>query len=202
VPKGAHKGDDAILHLPDRGLAARAIIRAEPEKARPGRYGAPVGEIVLLNVPVPLAYLRKNHPAWKWPYYPKSYATINGQIEMRLEELIKGYSPKETEGGSKSVLLTVYERNPTARRQCLDHYGTDCSGCGISFGKIYGESAEGYIHVHHVKGVSSRGGKYVVDPVKDLRPICPNCHAVVHRQSPPLTIMKLKNMLKESARIR
>ncbi len=201
----AHAGDQVLIHLPDRGLAARGVIRAEPKKAWPGRYGADVGEIVLLNPPVPLAYLRENHPSWKWLTYPRSYTTIDGQIETRLEELIEGYSPKslppETEGGSKSVLLTVYERNPKARRQCLEHYGTDCCGCGISFGKIYGENADGYIHVHHLREVSGRGGKHVIDPIKDLRPICPNCHAVVHLQSPPLTIMKLKQMLKESARI-
>ena len=141
----------------------------------------------------------------KWLTYPRSYTTIDAHIETRLEELLKSYSPKSsdlgTEGNPKSIVLTVYERNPKARRQCLDHYGTDCYGCGISFGKIYGNMAEGFIHVHHLREVSRRGGKYVVDPVKDLRPICPNCHAVVHLQTPPLSIIKLKQMLKKSARI-
>lgn len=201
----AHSGEQVLIHLPNRGLAARGVIGAEPSKAHPGRYRAPLVDIALLYPPVPLAYLIENHPSWKWPTYPRSYTTINGQLETRLRQLIKAYAPKlpprATEGTSKSVLLTVYERNPKARRQCLEHYGTECCGCGISFGKFYGEKAKGFIHVHHLREVSGRGGKYVVDPVKDLRPICPNCHAVVHLQSPPMTIAKLRQMLKESGRI-
>ena len=34
-----------------------------------------------------------------------------------------------------------------------------------------------------------------VDPVKDLRPVCPNCHAMLHKQTPALNIEKLKEEL-------
>jgi 5-methylcytosine-specific restriction protein A len=57
---------------------------------------------------------------------------------------------------------------------------------------------QGYIHVHHLKAMSRRGGRYEVDPIKDLRPICPNCHAVIHRQNPPLSIVQLRQMLKKA----
>ncbi len=40
----------------------------------------------------------------------------------------------------------------------------------------------GFIHVHHLKPQSSRGGEYEIDPVLDLVPVCPNCHAVMHRR--------------------
>jgi 5-methylcytosine-specific restriction protein A len=38
-------------------------------------------------------------------------------------------------------------------------------------------------------------GKYEVDPIKHLRPVCPNCHAMLHRQEPPFTIEELKEKL-------
>jgi len=37
-----------------------------------------------------------------------------------------------------------------------------------------------------------------LDPVKDLRPICPNCHAMIHRREPPYTIEDLRVMLRAS----
>lgn len=210
VPKGAHTGEPVLFHLPARGLAARGVIGAEPRDRGQGSYGrytATVRKIALLDPAAPLAFLRKYHRSWKWPTYPKGYTTIDGRIEARLEELLRSkllrnYSKEPIiEGGSKSVPLTVYERNPTARRRCIAYYGTACHGCGVSFGKTYGETAEGYIQVHHLKAVSERGGEYVVDPVKDLRPICPNCHAVVHLQTPPLSFLKLKWMLKRAVRL-
>jgi hypothetical protein len=84
------------------------------------------------------------------------------------------------EGVARSVLVNAYERNPEARRRCVAHYGANCSVCGFNFGAIYGPIAEGCIHVHHLRPLSEVGGEYVVDPVEDLRPVCPNCHAVIH----------------------
>jgi hypothetical protein len=202
VPKKAHATDRALFHLPGRGFAARGVIGSEPRplRNRQGRYSAVVREIKLLSSAVPLAFVRKNHPAWEWPTYPRSYATIDGALETRLEEVLDGYqgsfAEPLTEGRARSVSVTMYERNPLARQQCIAHYGTNCYACGFSFGETYGETAEGYIHVHHLKNISGRGGEHAVDPVKDLRPICPNCHTVVHLQTPPLSIIELKRMLK------
>jgi hypothetical protein len=99
------------------------------------------------------------------------------------------------EGAASSVIVTAYERNPLAREKCLQHYGTSCFACGFSFRETYGERITGCIHVHHLESVAARGGEYVVDPVKDLRPVCPNCHAVLHLRKPPLSIQELKTML-------
>jgi 5-methylcytosine-specific restriction protein A len=52
--------------------------------------------------------------------------------------------------------------------------------CGLNFGAVYGSLAEGFIHVHHVKPLSEISAEYEVDPIADLRPVCPNCHAVIH----------------------
>jgi hypothetical protein len=203
VPKKSHANEPVLFYLPGHGFAARGLIATEPREYELGRYGADVRAVVLLAFAVPLAFVHKNHPSWKWLNAKmKSYTTIDGAIEERLEELLNEYQTSFTEplteGTSKAVSVTVFERNALARQQCIAHYGTECHACGFSFGETYGETAAGYIHVHHLRAVSERGGRYVVDPIKDLRPICPNCHAVVHFQSPPLSIMELKRMLKRA----
>ena len=101
-----------------------------------------------------------------------------------------------TEGQQTSITLTVYERNSVARRRCIEHYGSSCSGCGFSFGRVYGQSFVDYIQVHHLIRVSVRTGEYEIDPIHDLRPICPNCHVVIHSRRPPLTLEELKQILK------
>jgi len=70
VPKKALPNERVLLHLPSRGFAARGVIGSEPEQHEPGRYGASVRAVTLLSSAVPLAFVRKNHPAWKWPTYP------------------------------------------------------------------------------------------------------------------------------------
>lgn len=100
------------------------------------------------------------------------------------------------EGAVRSVLVNAYERDPVARRACIRAHGTSCCVCGFNFGTIYGPVIEGYIHVHHIRSLSEIGGEYVVDPVEDLRPVCPNCHAVLHRRIPPYSIEEVKALLK------
>jgi 5-methylcytosine-specific restriction protein A len=51
------------------------------------------------------------------------------------------------------------------------------------------------IHVHHVRPESTLGPNYRVDPIKDLRPLCPNCHAIVHCEEPPMAPETLKERL-------
>jgi hypothetical protein len=99
------------------------------------------------------------------------------------------------EGSTKTVLVNIYERNPAARAACVAHYGLTCSVCAFDFATAYGEIGEGFIHVHHLKPLATIGTEYIVDPIADLRPVCPNCHAMIHRSNPPLTIEELRQRL-------
>ena len=53
----------------------------------------------------------------------------------------------------------------------------------MNFEQTYGELGKGFIHVHHVIPVSEIGKEYKVDFKKDLIPVCPNCHAMLHRKN-------------------
>lgn len=102
------------------------------------------------------------------------------------------------EGDVLEVVQTKYERNREARKKCIEHFGLSCQACGFDFEKVYGKIGEGFIHVHHLVPVSQQGGEYVVDPIKDLIPLCPNCHAMVHIQDPPFTVEQIKAYIKAS----
>jgi len=100
------------------------------------------------------------------------------------------------EGARRLVTVNSYERNPRARQACISHHGVRCIVCGLSFQEVYGAVGEGFIHVHHLSPVSTKGQAYQLDPISDLRPVCPNCHAMMHQQVPPLTVDELKAMLR------
>ncbi len=118
--------------------------------------------------------------------YPKLKTKLN-QVLVGYHAGVSGLMPEEVpeatslfEGAVRRVTVNAYERNPVAREKCISTYGTACCICRFDFGKVYGPEAEGYIHVHHVRPLSEVGEKYVVDLIADLRPVCPNCHAVLH----------------------
>lgn len=104
--------------------------------------------------------------------------------------------PKDLiEGGSKMVFVNVYERNPKARRDCIEFYGCTCSVCGFDFEKRYGAIGKDFIHVHHLRDLASIGKSYLVNPKEDLRPVCPNCHAMLHKSRPACLIEELKRII-------
>lgn len=102
-----------------------------------------------------------------------------------------------SEGSSYTVELTKYERDPRNRRLCLEYSGTSCAVCGMDFERTYGPIGMGFIHVHHVVPVSQLGEGYVIDPRRDLVPVCPNCHSMLHRTDPPLLPGELRSMLRD-----
>jgi hypothetical protein len=103
------------------------------------------------------------------------------------------------EGAVRRVSINAYERNPDARRVCVSRYGTQCAACGVVFGDVYGPAAQGFIHVHHLIPLSKVGPGYQVNPITDLRPVCPNCHGVIHLRTPPYSIEEMQSMIQGAA---
>lgn len=119
--------------------------------------------------------------------------------EFRLpDEVEEGSDADET--AVRRVLVNRYERDREARQACIEAHGLRCKVCEFDFEAAYGSLGAGFIHVHHVVPISQVGGDYNVDPVRDLVPVCPNCHAMLHR--PPdrvLTVAELKQRLRRFA---
>lgn len=91
---------------------------------------------------------------------------------------------KYVEGQPTKVTVNQYERNRIARQECIEYYGKNgricCQICGFDFGKFYGEDYTNIIEVHHIKPLSEIKKGYRINPTKDLIPVCPNCHTVLH----------------------
>lgn len=110
----------------------------------------------------------------------------NNKLDKMFLQIYESVFPEEvhnekySEGSVKSVLVNKYERNPAAKRKCIEHYGTKCQICGFKFSDKYGEIFENKIHVHHIKPLSEIGEEYEINPIADLIPVCPNCHIVLH----------------------
>lgn len=101
-----------------------------------------------------------------------------------------------TEGKCRTVSIKSYDRNVLAREACIKYYGYGCVVCTFDFEKTYGALGKNYIEVHHLKPIADIGAEYLIDPIKDLRPVCANCHRMLHRQRPPLSIEELLSVAK------
>lgn len=100
------------------------------------------------------------------------------------------------EGGKKQITINAYERNPYARKKCIEYFGAKCVICGFDFAKVYGDDFSGIIHVHHIKPLSEISDEYIIDPIRDLVPVCPNCHLVIHSKPDGVyTIEEIKQLM-------
>jgi 5-methylcytosine-specific restriction enzyme A len=100
------------------------------------------------------------------------------------------------EGAALQIVVNAYERNRKARKACINHHGVACFICGFKFGDVYGDMFKRVIHVHHLRPLSEIAGEYEVNPVEDLRPVCPNCHVVIHYGRETRTIDQVKLILR------
>jgi len=126
---------------------------------------------------------------------PQGPMRLKGQLESYIIDQFNKFSdityPDEiedqtnelSEGMVKTVQVNQYERSPIARQKCIDYYGTTCQICGLDFEKMYGNIGRNFIHVHHKVPIANIGKEYVVDYKEDLIPVCPNCHAMLHRKN-------------------
>jgi 5-methylcytosine-specific restriction protein A len=163
-----------------------------------------------------LETLRQIKPEYRQLWTPQSSGiTIKPEVASELEKIWSRFrkdkkiigktsfmpSPGRkkdvfTEGNPYRTTITKYERDPYARKRCIEHYGTSCIVCEFSFLKKYGALGKDFIHVHHLVPVSRKKKRYKLNPIKDLRPVCPNCHAMIHIRRPPLTIEELQKRIR------
>lgn len=176
-------------------------------------------EITLIEQKVPISIFKKylggsSRQTIHGPFTQKEFKAFYKEIGIRFEATRKSIKllprsndvmslPEEVknvaklpEGAVKQILVNAYERNPKARRQCIAHYGTTCYVCDFDFLEHYGKMGAGFIQVHHLKQLSEVGKRYKVDPIAHLRPVCPNCHAIIHRHKRAYSIKEVKSFIR------
>ena len=107
------------------------------------------------------------------------------------------------EGEKLRIEVNRYERSQKNRLMALAFHGYDCSVCDLNFVEKYGELGNDFIHIHHTVPVSKLKLNYQLDIKKDLIPVCPNCHAMLHKGdhliNRPFTVKELKKRMASNA---
>lgn len=103
------------------------------------------------------------------------------------------------EGAVSKIVVNRSERDKKARAKCIEHYGCRCAVCGFDFENVYGPIGQNKIHVHHLMPLSEIRQEYKIDPVRDLRPVCPNCHLIIHSKKEPFTIDEVKEQIRPNS---
>lgn len=134
-----------------------------------------------------------------------NYGSYEAKIldEDNYEEITISEVANVKEGAKKQIIVNAYERNPVAKRECLKYYKIKndgvlkCEICGFSFAQKYGMQFKEKIHVHHIIEISSIGEEYEINPIKDLIPVCPNCHMIIHSRKPAYTPDEVKKLISD-----
>ena len=172
-----------------------------------GKLGRRVASSLGVNLKYPVLSLI----TMGWPNSECEW-TLRPQVSEALERLGLADINEQTdltsdeqrwlrEGKVSRIITNAHERNPVARRLCIAHYGTSCSICNFSFGDVYGNDFSNFVHVHHLTELAAIGEEYTIDPIKDLRPVCPNCHAIIHQRKPAYSIQEVKAFMSRNSQL-
>lgn len=71
-----------------------------------------------------------------------------------------------------------------------------CEICEFDFEKKYGAIGKSFIEAHHTIPVSEMNANHVTK-IEDIALLCSNCHSMVHKKRPWLTMKKLKSLIKK-----
>lgn len=104
------------------------------------------------------------------------------------------FAQEFSEGLHKTIKVNTFERNRALRKQCINIFGTNCIVCAFSFSQTYGYRGDGFIEVHHIVPLSEIRKLYTATP-EHLRPVCSNCHSMIHRFKPFLTINEMTDLI-------
>ncbi len=212
------------LGVEPKGIIGCGYISSEPyslphwdvQKAKEGKTALRTDLLfkALSEEPiVPLVYLQDKYPNYNWTPQA-SGMSVPDEVANELFALIQSNSKFSfvpaakkdvqlfAEGKPKSVTFKTYDRSSAARQACIDYYGYSCTACGFNFEEAYGAFGAKYIEVHHLRRVADAREEYLVNPVNDLRPVCANCHRMLHKTRPPISIEELQTYNKSINRTR
>ncbi len=145
-----------------------------------------------------LAERYKNNCATALRSYRQFLASQQGDYSYP-DEIAK--SEDFIEGARKKITVNAYERDRRARNRAIEIHGLDCFVCKMNFQRTYGQIGAGFIHIHHTKPLHVIDECYRVNPEQDLGPGCPNCHAMLHRASPPMSVEELRVLMQENSKL-
>ena len=116
-------------------------------------------------------------------------------------ERTPGESGTPLDGAKTTITVNARERDPLLRSICLEHHGIRCAACGVDMHVRYGPLGKGFMEVHEIPPSEPGGPGREFDPRRDLVPVCPNCHTMLHRgRETPLTVQELQTVIQRAVR--
>lgn len=101
------------------------------------------------------------------------------------------YDELVAEGSPLTVTTKRYERSQRLRDAAVKHFTMNghlaCACCGFEFEPVYGSELKSCIEIHHIRPIFSYESegldeeKTIAEALKNLLPVCPNCHRVIHK---------------------
>lgn len=92
-----------------------------------------------------------------------------------------------------------FARNAKLARDAKRLYGLKCQVCGFDFYETYGDLGKGYIECHHINPLSERPEREWTSElrtkIQDVAVLCANCHRMIHRKKPALSIDELRAII-------
>jgi hypothetical protein len=126
---------------------------------------------------------------------------IEGQIPSSVVERFRELDEEESfpEGKEKYRIHKAKERNQKLialkkQKAFSQNPNMPCEICQFSFKLKYGEIGDKFIEAHHVSPISQLTEE-VETKLDDLILVCANCHKILHRKRPWLTIEEFKKIL-------
>ncbi len=104
----------------------------------------------------------------------------------------------EFEEGQRLVRERSYfKRNPQLVRAAKERHNYVCQACYFQFKDKYGELGDDYIECHHMNPLSERTNseKIVKTSLDEVTVLCSNCHRMIHRTSPAMSLERLKSIV-------
>lgn len=96
------------------------------------------------------------------------------------------------EGFKKEIKTENSYRSQKLVKLAKEKYGTECSVCGFSFEQKYGQHGKDFIEIHHLLPIENGTRK---STIKDVAPVCSNCHRMLHKGKTMLSIEYLKEII-------
>jgi predicted HNH restriction endonuclease len=118
---------------------------------------------------------------------PKHFFQSNDLLDENFDEFVEGFKNE------------IIKENSYRDRKLIDaakkHFEPTCAICKFNFEKTYGLHGKGFIEMHHLIPISE--GKRI-STVKDLVPVCSNCHRMLHKGKITLDVEDIKKMIQKN----
>jgi 5-methylcytosine-specific restriction protein A len=165
-------------------------------------YLVPVSQRFLLEVPAKQRRTDRGYIGERFWFYPETSPNYTKFLESFRFMTLGGNVPKlrtpeeriAYEEGQRYLIETmVSARNHKLTAAAKAKQKFTCQACGFNFKEFYGVIGDGFIEAHHKIAISSG---LRASTICDIDVLCANCHRMVHRENPPVSIERLRRMIR------